>query len=81
MTKEKALMPVEQKQVLFYEDEITAVLVRQDQQYRVYVPVRPICDYLGISWAGQRERIERDAVLHQEVRGVRVTRTPGAGGG
>ena len=81
MAKGKALVPVEQKQVLFYQDEITAVLVGKGQQKQVYIPIRPICDFLGLSWTGQRERIERDAVLSGEVRGVRVTRTPGAGGG
>ena len=75
------LIPVEQKQVLFYEDEITAVRVTEAGRPVVYVPLRPICDYLGVSWSGQRDRTVRDPVLKTEVRGVRVTRTPGAGGG
>ena len=40
---EKALIPIEQKQVLFYDDELTAVLVEADNQEEIYVPVRPIC--------------------------------------
>ena len=72
-----ALVPVEQKQVVFYDDEITAVLVKIGDTNEVYVPVRPICDFLGVSWTGQRRRINRDSVLSTEVKGVNVTFTPG----
>ncbi|MCL4266098.1 MAG: hypothetical protein KJ069_23010 [Anaerolineae bacterium] len=77
MSEEKALAPVDQKQVEFYGDELTAMLVEDGT---VYVPVRPICDYLGLSWTGERERINRDPVLADVVRFVRVTRTNSVGG-
>lgn len=69
---EKALVPVEQKQVLFYEDEITAVRLEDG---RVFVPVRPVCTHLGLAWQGQQERIQRDDVLSAESRAVSVTLT------
>jgi hypothetical protein len=72
---ENALVPVDQKQVVFYDDEITAVLVQIGSDEKVYVPIRPICDFLGVSWTGQRRRINRDAVLSGEVRSVNVTFT------
>jgi hypothetical protein len=72
---DKALMPVEQKQVVFYDDEITAVLVQIEGNEKIYVPVRPICDFLGVSWSGQLRRINRDAVLSEEIRSVNVTFT------
>ena len=72
---DKALVPIEQKQVVFYDDEITAVLVQFDGEEKVYVPVRPICEFLGVSWTGQLRRINRDAVLTEEVRSVNVTFT------
>lgn len=75
MSDGKALQPIEQKQVLFYEDTITAVLVEIDGKKVVYVPLRPICDYLGLSWPGQRERMVRDVVLAEALMSVRVTRT------
>ena len=75
-----ALEPIEQREILFYEDEVTAVLVRSDEGEQVLIPIRPLCDLLGLSWPGQRERINRDPVLSKEVRGVRVTRTPDQGG-
>jgi hypothetical protein len=81
MEDETTLEPIEQRDVDFYGDVITAVLVEVDGRETVYIPLRPVCDYLGVSWAGQRERVNRDAVLSEVVRGVRVTRTPGVGGG
>jgi len=47
----KALIPTEQRSVDFYGDELVAVLVEEE----LYVPIRPICEYLGLSWPGQRE--------------------------
>jgi hypothetical protein len=72
MSDEKALVPVEQKVVEFYEDQVTAV--RADNGM-VYVPVRPICDLLGVNFDGQRRRINRDPVLAEEVMSVVVTTT------
>lgn len=72
-----ALTPVEQKQVVFYDDEITAVLVEVEGKREIFVPIRPICDFLGVAWDPQRRRINRDLVLSGEVKGVTVTVTPG----
>lgn len=69
----KALQPVEQKTVLFYDDEITAVRL---QDGRVYIPLRPVCDLLGIDWSAQRQRINRDPILSEVVSGVVVTPSP-----
>jgi hypothetical protein len=68
------LVPTEQKTVLFYDDEITAVRMSDG---RVMIPVRPLCDRLGVAWSPQLRRINRDAVLADEVQGVTVTVTPG----
>jgi hypothetical protein len=43
----------------------------------VYVPLRPICDYLGLAWNGQFQRINRDPVLTEAIKGVPITGTPG----
>ena len=66
------LVPVEQKQVMFYEDEVTAVRMADGS---VYVPVRPLCDRLGIAWTAQRRRILDDAVLADKLLPVIVTIT------
>ncbi len=74
--KAKSLAPVEQKDVDFYGDDLTAVLVEDGD---IYVPIRPICDFVGLTWSAQRRRINRDAVLSKKLRGVTVTVTPGTG--
>ena len=73
----KALVPIEEKKVDVYGDEVPAVVVRMDQagQPVVYVPVRPICDYLGVAWSAQRLRINRDPVLSETTERVIVTIT------
>lgn len=74
---DKTLVPVEQRTIIFYDDEITAVLVDLQGKQAVYVPVRPICDFLGVAWSPQLRRINRDPVLTVETKGVTVTVTPG----
>ena len=73
MSDQKALVPVEQKTVEFYEDQVTAVRLANGD---VYIPLRPIVEGLGLDWASQTRRINRDPVL-AEVKGVVVTTTPG----
>lgn len=75
MTNNK-LIPIEQRNIVFYDDEITVVLVEIDNQQIAYVPLKPICDYLGVDWAGQFQRIQRDSILSEEVSGIVVTPTP-----
>ncbi len=67
----QTLIPVDQREIDFYGDSLTAVL---SENGTVYVPVRPICEYLGVAWNGQYERIKRDAVLSEVMMSVRVTR-------
>lgn len=66
---EQSLVPIEQKEIHFYDDKIVAV---QTESEGVYVPIRPICNNLGISPAGQRERIGRDAVLSKYATSLSV---------
>jgi len=78
IVESEALVPVEQKVVEFYGDELTAVLVDVEGHAVIYIPVRPICDYLGVDWSGQYRRINRDPVLSAElVPCVAVTATQG----
>jgi hypothetical protein len=67
------LVPIEQKTVLFYDDEIIAVLVEEKGTQIIYVPLRPICDYLGIDWSSQRKRIQRDTILSEAIREIVIT--------
>ena len=72
---DQALQPIEQKTILFYEDEITAVVVDAHGHQQVYVPLRPICEYLGLSWSSQLQRLRGDAVLSDEAMSVLLTNT------
>lgn len=72
MSDEKALAPIEQKQVEFYGDELTAVLLEDGM---VYVPIRPICDSLGLDWSSQVKRINRDEILSEAAMSVVITTT------
>lgn len=71
----QSLQPIEQKTILFYEDEITAVVVEENGRQQIYVPLRPICNYLGLDWAGQYQRINRDPVLSEAINSIGVTPT------
>lgn len=76
MTEDKqTLVPVEQKTVVFYGDELMAVMVMIEGQNRVFVPLRPICDFLGVSWQGQHRRIMDDVVMSEVIMSVNVMLT------
>ncbi len=72
---ESSLIPVEQRTVVFYDDEITAVVAQTNGERMIYVPLRPICDYLGLDWSAQTRRINRDPVLADVVMSVAITAT------
>ena len=71
---EKALVPIEQREVAFYDDEIPAVIVEGGE---VYVALRPIADFLGVNWSAQYRRLGRDPVLSEVQATVAVTATDG----
>lgn len=70
MSQSRALVPADTRAVDFYGDELRVFILEGE----AYVPLRPICDYLGVSWNGQRERVHRDPVLSEVTRFARVTR-------
>ena len=63
---EKALKPVEQKEVEFYGDELTAV---RGNDEHIYVGTRQICLALDLDAQGQRQCMSRHAVL---INGLKV---------
>lgn len=71
---ENTLQPIEQRQINFYGDELTAV--RADDGH-VYVAIRHMCDALGLTVAPQTRRIKRDELLTDGYQGVTVLVTPG----
>ncbi|NHZ72415.1 MAG: hypothetical protein GWP17_04965 [Aquificales bacterium] len=69
------LVPTAQKTIIFYDDEITAVIIGDYQDREIYVPLRPLCNYLGLDWSAQSRRINRDPILTEVVMSVAVTAT------
>lgn len=80
MSEQTALVPIETRDVAFYDDNIVGALVQVGGEPRVYVPVRPICRSLGLSWPSQLNRIRRDEVLNKAVRFVFIMNTNPQGG-
>lgn len=72
MDNEKQPAVVEQREIGFYDDQIIAVKVEDGT---IYVPVRPICELLGVDWSAQRRRINRDEILGEEAMSVAITTT------
>lgn len=70
-----ALVPIEEKRVDFYGDEIVAALVEINDQRQIYVPIRPLCNYLGLDWSAQLQRMKRDEVLAEAMSSVVITPT------
>ena len=80
MSDTTALVPTEIRDVEFYGDELRGALVDIDGTRQVYVPVRLICRYLGLSWPSQLNRIRRDEVLNEALRFVSMMNTNPQGG-
>jgi hypothetical protein len=70
---EQTLTPMEEKTLEFYDDELVAAKMADGS---VFVPVRRLCDNLGLDWPSQRQRILRDEILN-EAKGVVIITTPG----
>ncbi len=56
------LMPQEVREVNFYGDMLLVAMVDGVS----YVALRPIVDFLGIEWAPQYQRLQRDDILNEE---------------
>lgn len=75
-----ALVPLEEREVDFYGDRIVAVeVIGESGEPDIYIPVRPLCEFLGLNWSAQFRRIQRDPVLVAQARSVAVTATEAGG--
>ena len=57
----------------FYGDDLKAVLVASDAKPQIYVPLKPICDALGLNWPSQLKRVQRDPVLRDAAHSIVMT--------
>lgn len=60
--EEKALVPTTTQEVDFYGDLLIVALANEIP----YVAIKPITDFLGLDWASQRQRVQRDEVMKEE---------------
>ncbi len=74
-TDQQALVPTAVRQVDFHGDMITVVLVEQQGRRQVYVLLRPLCQYLGLSWSSQLQRLREDDVLSEATTSVLLSNT------
>ena len=70
---DQVLQPIEQKQVLLYDDELTAVRAANGD---VYVSIPQMCSSLGLDTQAQRRRMERHEIMEEGI-GVAKLATPG----
>ena len=78
MTNEKKLKTVEQKTVVFYDDELIAIRADDDQ---IYVSLRHLCDSIGVARQPQVRRIKDHHVLSKGYTGGTIMIPPGKRGG
>ncbi|MCB0032956.1 MAG: ORF6C domain-containing protein [Anaerolineales bacterium] len=69
-----SLVPVEEREVHFYDDVIYAVRLEDG---RVFIPLRPIIERLGLDWSAQTRRINRDMILGEEKRNILIATSTG----
>ncbi len=68
--KVTALVPVAQRRVeVLNGDEVLAVRAEDGS---IYLPLRPICASLGLSYQPQRRRVQRDPALEEGMREIRL---------
>jgi len=67
------LVPLQVNQTDFHGDLLVVALVEIDGERQAVVPLRQFCDYLGIDWSAQRQRLVRDEVLAAEMLRIAVT--------
>ncbi|NJL06212.1 MAG: hypothetical protein HC911_15165 [Chloroflexaceae bacterium] len=67
MSDKPQIEVLEERWVEFYDDTILAALVSVAGATKIVVPVRPVCEVLGINWPPQWQRIRRDTVLQTTV--------------
>ena len=72
MTDSNALVSIEQREVAFYDDLLTAV---RSNDAQVYVAIRQMCLSLGLNAQAQRRRMDRHTVLSDGLKVVAMMAT------
>ena len=70
---QQSLIPLQIGQKEFHGDTLLVALVEINGERQAVVPLRQFCEYLGVDWSAQRQRLVRDEVLAAEMMSVTVT--------
>ena len=70
---QRALVPLQVGQTDFHGDLLVVALVEINGERQAVVPLRQFCEYLGVDWSAQRQRLVRDEVLAAEMLSIAVT--------
>lgn len=73
MSKEQILVPQTLREVNFYGDNLAIAVINNE----AFVALRPIVEYLGLSWGSQRNRLFRDEVLNHHNTTIKMTSADG----
>lgn len=73
MSEEQALVPPTLREVNFYGDNLAIAVINNE----AFVALRPIVEYLGMSWGSQRNRLFRDEVLTHHSTTIKMTGADG----
>lgn len=65
----EVIEPVVERIVDFYGDSIPAAQVAEGE---IFVPLRPLTNFLGLDYSAQNRRVQRDPVMADQCRMVRV---------
>lgn len=60
-----ALVPVEQRTVAFYDTELVAL---RDAEGTIWVPLRRLCDAIGVAFTNQTKKIQSDPVMSDNLK-------------
>lgn len=71
-TETDSINPVEQRSVVLTPDGDDEILAARTETAEIYLPLRPICTALGVSWTAQYRKIRADEVLLERVRTLRL---------
>ena len=68
------MLVIKQEIIRFREDSL---IIIKNTKGKVFIPLKQLCDYLGVPWESQRQRINRDPVLKSVTFVMQVTALDG----
>lgn len=74
---DEAIDPIEQHDVDYEGHTLVSTLIDQGNGPEIYIPLRPIVEYMGLAWGSQANRVRRDPILSESSLTIKVVRPRG----